>query len=716
MKPIEYPNLEPLFRPKSIAIIGATEDPNRVAGLPLKYALDHGYKGKLFPVNPNRDTVRGLKCYRSVLDIPEEVDAAVIVVPAAAVSDMIEQCGQKGVKAAVIGVSGFAELDEEGKKRQDKIAEIAKRRGMRVCGPNSNGLLNVHESISLGYSFAQEVVIPGRLGYVSQSGALLSATVPRFTQRGIGMSYFVGAGNQADLEVFDYVRYLIDDKNTDAIAIYVEGFKNPNKFLDVADLALEKGKPIAMLKVGRSELAAKAAKSHTGSLAGSDAVVDAICKQKGIARVNDFDELIAVSSAFLKCRFPKGNRVGVISSSGGAIGMVADCAIGTALHFTDVCAKTKEEATKVLPWYGEFGSPFDIAAAGSRATQEVELARAAVNFVLNDGNIDMLLAIITPMERRGTQNYLQAIVEASKTSEKPIILFSPMASLREEEEKIFAKGNIPMLADSAECVKALDALIKFGQTLERRKESKGPSEPPIFVNVEEIKEGLLKVGRKILSEHESKELLFHYGIPITQEAAAGSLEEALEIAIKIGYPVVLKIDSPDITHKTDAGAIKLGISNQTELINAYNEIITNSKKYAPEARMEGVLVQEMIKDAREVIVGMSHDPQFGPIIMFGLGGIFVEVFKDVSLRVAPLTRADAEEMVNEVKGYEILKAFRGKPEADVEGIVDVLLKLSRLAVDLGDVLSEIDINPLMVLDKGKGVKAADALVVLRNQG
>ena len=713
-KQTEYSNLEPLFRPKSIAIIGATEDPKRVAGLPLKYAIDHGYKGKLFPVNPNRDTVLGLKCYPSVLDIPEEVDAAVIVVPAGVVPDMIEQCAKKGVKAVVIGVSGFAEFDEEGRKRQDRIVEIARRSGMRICGPNTNGLLNVHEGISLGYSFAQEVAIPGGLGYVTQSGALLSATVPRFARRNVGMSYFVGAGNQADLEVFDFVRYLIDDPKTKAIAVYVEGFNDPRKFPEVADLALEKGKPIAMLKVGRSELAVKAAKSHTGSLVGSDAVVDAICKQKGIARVDDFDELIAVSSVFLKCNLPKGNRVGVISSSGGAIGMIADRTMDVDLRFVDVSDKTKKEASKVLPWYGEFKNPFDIAGAGSRATQDIDLARAAVNFVLNDENIDILLAVITPMDRRGTQNYLQAIVEASKTSEKPVILFSPMASLREEEDEIFARGDIPMLTDSAECAKALDALIKFSRALERRRESKEASGPSVSINVKDIEKGLQKLGRKILSENESKKLLSQYGILSTEEALAGTSEEAVKIAAKIGYPVVLKVDSPDIPHKTEAGVIKIGISNKSELIDAYNGIMGNAKKYAPEAKIRGVLVQEMVSNAREVIVGLSYDPQFGPVIMFGLGGIFVEVFKDVSLRTAPLTRADAEDMIKEVKGYETLKEFRGKPEADVEGIVDVLIKVSRLATDLGDVLSEIDINPLMVLEKGKGVKAADALVVLRN--
>lgn len=710
-KRVEYPDLEPLFRPRSIAIIGASDDIMKPSGLPLKYALEHGYKGKLFPVNPKRETVQGLKSYSNIADIPQDIDACVIVIPAAAVRKAIQECADKGVKVAVIGVSGFAELSEEGKKRQDEIEEISKKSGMRICGPNTNGLLNVHEGISLGYSYAQEVAIPGRLGYVSQSGALLSATVPRFARRGVGMSYFVGAGNQADLEVFDYVRYLIDDPNTDAIAVYIEGFKDPQKFLDITALALEREKPIAMLKIGRSELAARAARSHTASLVGSDVAVDAICKQKGVARVDDFDELIAVSLVLLKCEPPKGNRVGVISSSGGAIGLIADRAVGSSLRFTDVSSGTKEEGTRVLPWYGEFRSPFDIAAAGSRATQEIELARAAVNFILNDENVDILLAIITPMDPRGTQNYIQAVTEASKVSRKPSILFSPMASLREAETKIFAEGDIPMLTDSAECVKALDALIKFAQAVERHKEAKELPESPICVNAGEIKESLKSMS-KILTEQESKELLRRYGIPITKEAVAISSEEAVEIADKIGYPVVLKVDSPDITHKTDASAVKLSVSNNAELRNAYNEIIANSKKYAPEARIRGILVQEMVKDAREVIVGMSHDPQFGPIIMFGIGGIFVEVLKDVSSRVPPLTRADAEDMIKEVRGYRTLETFRGETEADIEGIIDTLLKVSQLVIDLGDIISEIDINPLMVLNKGKGVKAADALVVL----
>lgn len=707
---IEYPNLEPLFRPRSVAVIGASDDVMKPSGLPIKYALDHGYKGKLFPVNPNRETIQGLKAYPSIIDIPDDVEACVIVIPAAAVPQAVQQCADKGVKAVVIGVSGFAELSEEGKKRQDEIAEISRRSGLRICGPNTNGLLNVDEGISLGYSYAQEMVIPGRLGYVSQSGALLSATVPRFAHRGVGMSYFVGAGNQADLEVFDYVRYILEQPNTDAIAVYVEGFKNPSKFLDIADFALEKEKPIALLKIGRSELSARAARSHTGSLVGSDEVVDAICKQKGIARVGDFDELIAVSSVFLKCKSPKGDRVGVISSSGGAIGLIADRAIGSGLRFVDVSPETKEQASVALPWYGEFRSPFDIAAAGSRATQKIELARTAIDFILNDENVDILLAIITPMDRRGTQNYIQALVEAK--TEKPVVLFSPMASLREEEAKIFTEGDIPLLTDSAECVHALSSLIRFGQVVRRYKESKKAPEPKIAVDVEQVEESL-KLSGKTLTEYESKKLLSRYGIPVTEEAVAKSPAEAARIASRMGYPVVLKVDSPDILHKTDAGAIKLDIANESELIRAYHEVVANSKKYDPKADIRGVLVQEMTEVGREVIVGMSYDAQFGPTIAFGLGGVFVEVMRDISLRVAPITRHDAEEMVREIKGHKILEAFRGKPEADIDGIIDTLLKVSRLSIDLQGMISEIDINPLIVFDKGKGVKAVDALIILK---
>lgn len=715
-KHIVYSDLNPLFRPKSVAVVGAS-DPDRPSGLPLKNLLELGYKGKIYPVNPKRDVVQGLKAYPSLLDIADEVDVAIIVIPAHGVPDVVRQCIEKGVKAAVILVASFAELDEEGKKRQDEIVEIARKSGLIILGPNTNGLVNVHERIPLGYSYAQEVVIPGRLGYVSQSGALLSATVPRFVNRGIGFSYFIGSGNQASLENFDYVKYLLDDPNTDVIAVYSEGIKDPQKFLDVADLALEKKKPIVMMKIGRSKLSAKIAMGHTASLVGSDHVFDAVCKQKGIIRVNDFDNLIAVSSVLLKCKLPNGDRIGVLSTSGGAMGLLADHAEAVGLtNFPDPSPETKKAMLEIMPDYGEIRNPFDMGnAASASARSTPELAKKTVGFFINDENYDIIVAILTPMDRRGTENWIFGIVEAARETDKPVILLSPMGDLREGEAGIFAQGNIPMVIDGAECATAIAGLLRYKQILQRNKEAGVSCEPGISVNIEDVKKSL-KSGGRVLSEHESKELLSRFGIPTTLEFVGKSPEEAAQIARKIGYPVVMKVDSPDITHKTDAGGLKLNIRNETEVISAYNEIIANSKNYNPKAEIRGVLIQEMVEDGRETIVGMSSDPQFGPIIVFGLGGVFVEVFKDTSLRVAPITRNDAEEMIKEIKGQKILEAFRGRPEADIEGIINTLLRVSRLSMDLGDIISEIDINPLVVLDKGKGVKAVDALVVLKNLG
>ena len=712
MMHIQYPDLNSLFRPKSIAVIGASDDVMKPSGLPIKYLRDHGYKGKVYPVNPSHETVQGLRAYHSIGDIPEDIDACVIVIPAALVADAVQECADKGVKVVVICVSGFAELNDEGKKRQYQIEDISKKSGIRICGPNTNGLLNVLEGISLGYSYAQEIVIPGRLGYVSQSGALLSATVPRFTRRGVGMSYFVGAGNQADLEVSDYVRYILDDPNTDVVAVYLEGIKSPSKFLDVATLALAKEKPIVILKIGRSELSTQAAKSHTGSLAGSDAVFDAICKQKGITRADDFSNLVAISSVFLKCKPPGGDGIGIISSSGGAIGLTADHAVEFGLRFPDLSAKTKEEAAKVIPNYGEMRNPFDIAAAGATATQKIELTRAVVKLMFADENIDIVLAIVTPIDRRGTQNYLEALVDGAKSTCKPTIMFCPMGGLREEEEQIVAASNIPIVIDASESVRALKSLIKFGQAVKRYREAQTSPEPQIFLSAGKVKE-VLKFGRKNLTEHESKELLAQYGIPVTKEVIAKSSEEACQIACRIGYPVVLKVDSPDISHKTDADALKLKIRDETELLSAYRSVIDNSRKYNANAEIRGVLVQEMTEEGREVILGMYHDLQFGPTIMFGLGGVFVEIFKDISLRLAPLTRYEAEDMIKEIKGYKILESFRGKPAADIDGIIDTLLRLSRLSLDYQSNISEIDINPLMVFGKGHGVKVVDALVFLK---
>lgn len=711
MKKIEYPDLEAMLRPRSVVVAWASDDTSKLGGLALKYLLDFGFKGKIFPINPKYSEIQGVKCYPTIKDIPQNVDCALLIMRAGDVPPILKQCVEKGAKAAVIPVVGFREVGGKGEEVEKELKEISQDSGLKICGPNTNGLLNLVDGVALGYSPAMERVIKGRLGFVTQSGALISGLAPRFADNGIGLSYFIAAGNQLNVEVCDYVKYLIDDPNTDVIAMYIEGIADPDKFLHVTDLALDKGKPLVAMKIGRSELAAKTALSHTSSLVGSYKVFDSICKQKGIIRVDDFDNLISVCSALLKCKLPKGDGVGVLSTSGAATGVIADASVGTVLRFPELSDKTRQEASKILPGWpasGEIKNLWDVAAA--LPGRMPDLSEPLIKLFAQDENLDVILVIFSGVEKASAIAISSAVVNASKVVDKPFVLLHVRGSLRDFEEEIFAGSSIPITYSASDAVKTVEALIKYSKSLRTYKEPKDFG-PGVSVNVREIKEWLSS-GGKTLTEHEAKKLLSRYGIPVTKEDIAKSPEEAVRIANRIGYPIALKVVSPQIIHKTDAGAIKLNISNETELLNAYHEVIANSKKYNPKAEIQGVLVGEMLKDGREVIIGMSRDPQFGPSIVFGLGGVAVEVLEDISLRLAPLTRRDAEEMIKEIKAYNMLKAFRGKPEADIDGIVDTLLRISNLVRDLEEIVVEIDINPLIVLDKGKGVKVADALFVL----
>jgi len=617
------------------------------------------------------------------------------------------------VKAAVLIGAGFAEMGDKGKARQDEVVEICRKGGILICGPNTNGLGNALGKVPLGFSPAHAVVKPGRLGWVAQSGALTSSLVARFVDKGIGLSYYVNAGNQADLEAFDYARYMLQDPHTDVVAMYLEGIKDPQKFLSVADLALQKRKPLVIVKVGRSELGAKTVMGHTASLAGSDQLFDAICKQKGIVRADDYNDLVTDSLVFLKCKLPKGDGVGIITTSGGAAALASDYAATFGLRVPELTLETQQEGATFLPGYpatGELKNLIDL--SGAMVIEKLDLLARTVNLFVQDKNIDIALAVIHAMPKEDLENVTRAFVEASKGADKPIILLPPRGRTTGEQVEMIARSTIPEVSSNTEAFRSIAGLVKFSEAVERYEQTRDAPETRIPVKIEEARK-FLNSSNQVLTEHESKNLLSYYGISISKEALARSPEEAREIATRIGYPVALKVDSPQILHKTDARAIRLNLCNEDEMISAYHQIITNSKKYDPKAEIRGVLVQEMIADGREVIVGLSRDPQFGLTLVFGLGGVFVEVLKDVSIRPAPITRFDAEEMIRETRGYKILDAFRGRPEADKQAIIDTLLKLSNLSTDLGEDISEIDINPLIVLEKGEGVKAADALIVLR---
>lgn len=706
--------LDPLLHPRSIAIVGASNDFSRVTGRPIKYLLEYNYKGKIFPVNPKYETIGGLKCYANLLDVPEDIECVYIAVSSKYVFEILKQCAEKKVKAIVIYSSGFAETGEEGKERQISIKQFAEKNRMIICGPNSLGIINFLEKVPLCATSILDLKMPllGRVGFISQSGALGSSISNRILDKGVGFTYIIFGGNEADLEATDYLEFLIEDPNTDVIAAFIEGFKRGREFLRVADLALSRRKPIILLKIGRSEQGAKAAISHTGSLVGSDTVYDAVFRQKAIIRVEDLDELVETVSIFSRCKPPSGNRIGILSFTGGGGGLFADKCVEMGLPLPEPSSKTRRELLKILPSFGSTSNPADIT---TLSLDKREIFLKTLNLFIEEENYDVIVIILS-MTAGSSPEVASNIIELSKRTEKPIIPLCIGGTLAKPSIDVFREGGVPFSQSFVHCSKAIKSLIQFGDSIQKLKQrdpydiQAKTSQDQIFL--QRAKE-LLKSKELILTEYDSKQVLSAFHIPITREGLASSAREAIEIAETIGYPVALKIVSPDIVHKTEIKAVKLNIQTQSDMIRSYDEILDHVKCLTPNAKIEGILIQEMTKPGIETIIGVSQDQIFGPVIMFGMGGIYAELIKDISLRIAPLTEDEAQGMIREIKGYRILQGFRGIQRADMEAIVDALMKVSDIAVNLKEEIKEIDINPFMVFEKGKGAMVIDATIVRR---
>ena len=705
--------LSPLLNPESVAIIGVSKSSSRIGGRLFKYLSKHGYKGSLSLVNPKYKELKGVKCYPRISDIPIPIDCALIAVPEKNVISVLSECADSNVRAAVVFSSGFAEMGSYGKKKQRKIKEIAKTKNLRICGPNCIGLINFNNHVALSFSQFLEIdtLIPGNIGFISQSGALGGSLVNRAQDKNIGLSYFISSGNEADLGVSDFIEYLVlHDEKTKVIAALIEGFKDGSKFVEAAELALKHRKPIIVLKIGETEAGKKAAASHTGALVGSDSVIDAVFNQKGVIRVHNYDELLQTASLFSKGKIPKGNRVGILTSTGGGGIIMADYYTKLGLTVPGLSQKTKELASKEISSFGQVANPFDLT---GQIFSDPEMFGRCMKLFMEENNFDIIQVNVSMVAGQSSEKRALYILESARGSLKPIVTWWAAGSLSEPGIKILSDSEIALFRSPERCAMAVKSLVKYYQLLETRSDStKYRYDDDYSISLDSAK-NILDAGDTCLSEHQSKALLKLYGIPVTRENVAKSPHEAISFAEEIGFPVVLKIDSLDITHKSEAKAIRLGVKSKEEILQFYEEIIENVEKYDPKARINGVLVQEMTRSGTEVIVGMSEDPQFGPTIAFGLGGIFVEVLKDISLRVVPLLKSDAELMVRETKGYEILRGLRGKNRSDIEAVIDVLLRISRLAEDWKHYISEIDINPLIVFDEGHGVKALDALVVLK---
>ena len=704
-------NIDALLNPKSIAIVGASGNPNkRPGGRPLLYLLNQGYKGKIYPINPNCDEILGVKSYPNLKAIPNNIDVALILRPGKATLDVLKVCEEKGFKAAVVPAAGFAETGEAGRQVQKGINEIADRSGMAILGPNCQGIINIPARAVISFSVVAEMeLIDGNVAFVTQSGAMGSSVFGACIESGIGFRYYISTGNEACLGSLDFIEFLVDDPETKVIATYIEGFRNAQKLFAVTESALRKRKPIVILKAGKTPGGAKAAASHTAHLAGSDLVYDAVFKQTGILRAGDIDEMFSMTRLLVKGKIPAGNRLAMIGISGGAGVVVADHCHRLGFELVDFDAETQKQLQKILPPFASVSNPVDTAGAGADAFQE------SLKIIVDSGDMDVVI-VSQAIGVIGDEalKVAQSIVDISKETDKLILVLWMGARFTEPAYKIIEENDLPLFKTPLSCMQALKGAIQYGSYLQRSKRTKAAVSKIHFdQKIDQTTDFLKSYSSKTLTEFDAKMLLSRYGIPVTREDLATSPEQAVQIANTLNYPVALKLQSPQIAHKTEANIIKLGIDTDDELLTAYGNILNNAQKYNTAAEIQGILVQEMLPPAYEVIVGVSQDPQFGPTVMFGLGGIFVELLKDISLRVVPLSREDAEEMIHEIKGFEILKGYRGKARADVNAMVDVLLRVSRMALDLGDVVAELDINPFFVFEEGNGVKAVDALVVLK---
>jgi len=691
--------LTPLMKPRSIAVIGASDDPTRIGGRPVRYCKDH-FKGPLYPVNPNRQEVQGLRAYPSARDLPEAVDCAILAVPAAATLKAVEDCVARGIKGLIVLSSGFAEMSGEGAAMQDQVRDAALKGGARLLGPNCLGLFSAQLGNFLTFSSSIEHGRPkiGHIAIASQSGAFGSHLFVLARQRGIGLSAWITTGNEADVDVADAIHFFAEDPDTHVIAAYAEGLKERERLFAALEAARRARKPIVMMKVGRSEIGAQAARAHTASLAGSDAVCDAVFRQFGVHRARTADEMFDVAYAAQRRQFPTRGRLGVMTISGGAGVLMADAASDHGLTLPPMPETAQAELMKIVP-FANPRNPVDI--TGQAFNDLHGIVTGFMSRMLAEGGYDAIATFFTSWASSPSMSpTLLAAVKAvaEKYPQTPIALsiLAPPAIWQKYE----AEGFL-CFEDPSRAIAAIAALVEFGKAFER-----GPSAP-----VPPLPKGTLSPPSTAVGEAEAKRILASAGIPVVQDMVARSADEAVSAADRLGYPVALKVNSPDIQHKSEIGGVALNLADRAAVAKAYADLQARAKRHRPDARLEGVLVSPMVQGGVECILGVQRDPVFGPAVVFGLGGIFVEVMKDSVLRLAPFGHDEARAMIRAIKGFPLLDGARGRPKMDQDALADAIARLSAYAAANADTIESIDINPFIVLPKG--AIAVDALIVPR---
>ncbi len=688
--------------PQSIAIIGASDKEGSV-GRAITSNIINGYSGTVFPISPTRPTVFDKKVYKSVLDVPESIDLAVIITKNTIVPFVLEECGKKKIKGAVVITAGFKEVGEEGKKLEQQLKDIAKKYNLKIIGPNCLGVMNLDPKTMMNATFLKITPKSGQIALVSQSGAICAALVEDASAQGIGFSAVVSMGNKAVQNEIDVLEMLRDHKQTKVIVMYLEDMGDGQRFLKICkDITRNKRKPVLVLKSGRSPEGAKAAMSHTGALMGSDEIYEAILKQSGAIRVDTMEELFDYATAFSKQPLPLEGDLVIVSNAG-----------GPAIISTDACSKDGIKMAKiedirpkidaVIPPWGSSRNPVDIV-----GDADFERFNNVLESVLTHKNVGSVITMCTPSATLDYDKLAQVIVSMSKKHNKTML--ASLMGLDEgiKNREILAEGDVPYYTYAEGAIRALKAMLKFVDWIKTPQGNISKFKVD-KKKVQKIFDNVRKEGRTSLLEEEGIQILRTYGFSLPKSILAKTESDAVKAAKKIHFPVVMKIASPQIIHKSDAGGVKVGLKNDKEILSAFREIVKNAKKYDKKALIKGVLIVEMVKGGKEMIIGSKLEPGFGPVIMLGMGGIYVEILKDVTFRLAPVTDKEANDMISSIKTQKLLKGVRGEKPSDINKLSECIQRLSQLVTDFKEI-KELDMNPVLVMEKGKGCKILDVRI------
>lgn len=692
-------SLLPILRPDSVAVIGASDTPSRIGGRPIHSMKAMGYAGRIYPVNPRRDTVQGLAAYPTIRDVPEPVDCALIAVPAAIAVDAIRDCADRGVKSAVVFTSGFAEQGEDGERAQAEVAQIARESGMRIVGPNCLGVFAMDSGWYGTFTNAPAMLElpPGPVGIVSQSGAYGSHVLLVAQKRGVGANYWVTTGNECDVDIGETIAFYAESPEVGIIVVYAEGVRDTGRLRQALGKARDARKPVIVMKVGKSDVGARAAASHTASLAGSDAIYDALFRQYGAYRAGTTEELVDVAYACQYGSYPKGRRISLQTISGGGGVQMADDAVDYGLEVALLPQPVQDKLKALIPFAGT-NNPVDFTA---QALNEPDLMLKNIGLTIDEADYDSHIVFMTsvpatPFMKETCAELFRTVRE--RWPDDPMIM--SLVGGRDTVE-VYEKLGYPVFEDPSLAVRAMAALTRLGEAFGRGSGSPPPEAPA----------GMLPAPAAPVGEHEAKAILASAGIPVVRESLAATPEAAAAAAAALDGPCALKIVSPDILHKTEIGGVLLNVEGEAAAADGARTLLRRAAEFAPEARIDGVLVSEMVSGGVETVLGTVHDPAFGPAVMFGLGGVFVEVLKDVSFRLAPFGVDEAHRMIDEIRGRAMLDGVRGAPPADLDALADALSRLSVFAAANAGRIESIDINPFIALPEG-GV-AVDALIVPR---